>query len=102
SATNPTFDAITSGTNTVAAMVVGAGSSLTYSGGSATSGVVNANQLLGGTWAIPGTIGSTTANTGAFTTLTVTTVNGLTITNNGTNTLNIAAGKTLAVNNSLT
>src|SRR6185369_2647901 len=30
------------------------------------------------------------------------TINGLTITNNGTNTLNIAAGKTLAVNNSLT
>ncbi|HSW47653.1 MAG TPA: MerR family transcriptional regulator, partial [Candidatus Saccharimonadales bacterium] len=30
------------------------------------------------------------------------TINGLTITNNGTNTLNIATGKTLAVNNSLT
>jgi hypothetical protein len=30
------------------------------------------------------------------------TVNGITITNNGTNTLNIAAGKTLAVSNSLT
>ena len=31
---------------------------------------LNVSQLLGGTWAIPGTIGSTTANTGAFTTLT--------------------------------
>ena len=30
---------------------------------------LNVSQLLGGTWAIPGTIGSTTANTGAFTTL---------------------------------
>lgn len=33
---------------------------------------LNVSQLLGGTWAIPGTIGSTTPNTGAFTTLTVT------------------------------
>ena len=30
---------------------------------------LNVSSLLGGTWAIPGTIGSTTANTGAFTTL---------------------------------
>jgi len=29
----------------------------------------NSSQLLGGTWAIPGTIGSTTHNTGKFTTL---------------------------------
>ena len=65
----PAFNSITSGTNTTATMTVGAGSSLTYSGGTATSGVINANQLLGGTWAIPGTIGSTTPNTGAFTTL---------------------------------
>jgi len=63
------FDAITTGTNTTAAMTVGAGASLTYSGGTATSGVINVNQLLGGTWAIPGTIGSTTPNSGAFTTL---------------------------------
>jgi len=63
------FSGITSGTNTIAAMVLGAGASLTYSGGVATSGVINANQLLGGTWAIPGTIGSTTPNTGKFTSL---------------------------------
>jgi len=30
---------------------------------------LNVSQLLGGTWASPGTIGSTTPNTGAFTTL---------------------------------
>src|SRR5207302_542435 len=74
------FSGITSGTNTQAAMVVGSGSSLTYTGGTATSGVMNANQLLGGTWAIPGAIGATTANSGAFTTLSATgttTLNGI-------------------------
>jgi hypothetical protein len=30
---------------------------------------LNVSQLLGGTWAVPGTIGSTTPNTGAFTTV---------------------------------
>ena len=68
-ASNPPFSAITSGTNTSAAMVVGAGASLTYAGGAATSGGINASELLGGTWAAPGGIGSTTANTGAFTSL---------------------------------
>lgn len=33
---------------------------------------LNASLLLGGTWAIPGTIGSTTANSGAFTTVSAT------------------------------
>lgn len=33
---------------------------------------LNVSQLLGGTWAIPGAIGSTTPNSGAFTTLTTT------------------------------
>ena len=33
---------------------------------------LNVSQLLGGTWASPGTIGSTTPNTGAFTTLSAT------------------------------
>jgi hypothetical protein len=33
---------------------------------------LNVSQLLSGTWAIPGAIGSTTPNTGAFTTLTTT------------------------------
>ncbi len=32
-------------------------------------GNLNVSQLLGGTWAIPGTIGSTTPNTGSFTTI---------------------------------
>lgn len=34
---------------------------------------LNASQLVGNTWAVPGTIGSTTPNTGTFTTLTVNT-----------------------------
>jgi len=55
----------------------------------------NANQT------IAGTLGVTGATTLASL-ITSGTVNGLTITNNGTNTLNIAAGKTLAVTNSLT
>jgi len=70
------FSGITSGTNTQAAMLVGTGASLNYTG----SGTINASSLIGGTWAIPGTIGSTTPNTGAFTTLTTTgTINSQTI-----------------------
>jgi hypothetical protein len=65
-ASNVAFSGITSGTNTTAAMVVGTGGSLNFSG----SGTINASSLLGGTWAIPGTIGSTTANTGRFSSLT--------------------------------
>lgn len=59
------FTDLTSGTNTTAAMVVGTGASLNFSG----SGTINASTLLSGTWASPGSIGSTTPNTGAFTTL---------------------------------
>lgn len=33
---------------------------------------LNVSQLLGGTWAVPGAIGSTTPNTGAFTSISVT------------------------------
>src|SRR3990167_9095925 len=62
-ASSTAFNDITSGTNTQAAMVVSTGASLTYNGGTATSGVINANQLLGATWAAPGTIGSGTATT---------------------------------------
>jgi len=67
------FDKITGATNTTAAMIVGTGSSLTYSGGTQTSGVINANQLLGATWAAPGAIGTTTAAAGNFTTIGATT-----------------------------
>ncbi|HWY79332.1 MAG TPA: helix-turn-helix domain-containing protein, partial [Candidatus Sulfotelmatobacter sp.] len=95
---NVPFSGITTGTNTSAIMTIGTGGTLQYSG----TGILNANQLLGSTWKAPGTIGATTANTGTFTTLLVTSINGLTITNNGTNTLTIAAGKTLTANNSLT
>jgi len=59
------FSALTSSTNTTAAMVVGTGSTLGVSG----SGTIDVTSLLGGTWAIPGTIGSTTRNTGAFSSL---------------------------------
>lgn len=50
------FSALTSSTNTTAAMVLGTGSSLTVSG----SGMNNATTLNGATFAIPGTIGGTT------------------------------------------
>lgn len=64
--TTVAFSAITAGVNTLgAAMVVGNTSSLNYSG----TGTINASTLINGTWAIPGTIGSTTPNTGVFTTL---------------------------------
>jgi hypothetical protein len=59
------FSAITSATNTTAAMVVGTGASLTVSG----SGTINATTLGGTTFAAPGPVGSGTASTGAFTTL---------------------------------
>jgi hypothetical protein len=62
---SPAFSAITSGTNTAAAMVLGSGSSLTVSG----TGTNNATTLGGATFAAPGPIGSTTASTGAFSTL---------------------------------
>ena len=62
------FNAITSGTNTTAAMVVGSGASLNFTG----SGTINASTLLGNTWLIPGAIGGTTPNTGAFSTLSAT------------------------------
>ncbi len=65
SATVP-FSGITSSTNTTAAMVVGSGASLDYTG----TGTINASSLEGKTWEVPGTIGSTTPNSAAFTTLT--------------------------------
>jgi parallel beta-helix repeat protein len=49
----------------------------------------NSDQLLAGTWAIPGTIGSTTPNTGVFTTLTGATHN--TSTNCAVNSVSPAA-----------
>lgn len=44
---SPSFAALTTGTNTAAAMTVGAGASMTYAGGSAVSGGINANYLGG-------------------------------------------------------
>lgn len=49
----------------ITALTVGTGDSIAVSG----SGTNAATTLLAGTWAVPGTIGSTTPSTGAFTTL---------------------------------
>ena len=61
----PSFSAISSGTNTTAAMIVGTGASLTVSG----SGTINSTTLNGATFAAPGAIGGTTPGAGTFTTL---------------------------------
>ena len=66
SASSIPFSGITSATNTTAAMVVGTGASLDYSG----SGTINASSLGGATFAAPGAIGGGTAGSGSFTTLT--------------------------------
>ncbi|HVA96342.1 MAG TPA: MerR family DNA-binding transcriptional regulator, partial [Candidatus Acidoferrales bacterium] len=65
SSTSPSFSIITSGTNTQASMVVGTGASLDFTG----SGTINASSLNGATFAAPGSIGSGTAGSGAFSTL---------------------------------
>lgn len=61
------FSAITAATNTNA-LVMGTGGSLGTSG----SGTIAATSLEAKTWEAPGTIGSTTPNTGAFTTVSLT------------------------------
>lgn len=50
------FSALTGGTNSTAAMIVGTGASLTVSG----TGTINATTLGGATFAAPGAIGGTT------------------------------------------
>lgn len=59
-------------------------------------GNLNVSQLLGATWAIPGTIGSTTPNSGAFSTLTASGATTLTAgtasTTTGTGTLVVTGG----------
>lgn len=59
------FSGITTGTNTSATMTVGTGAEITASG----SGIIDATELGGATFAAPGSIGSSTASAGAFTTL---------------------------------
>ncbi|TRZ50089.1 hypothetical protein D4S03_07305, partial [bacterium] len=78
------FSGLTGGTNTAAAMIVGSGATLGYTG----TGTIDASSLIGKTWAIPGTIGSTTPNTGAFTTLSLT----------GNTTLGSVLGNTVTAN----
>lgn len=55
------FSVIGAGTNTVA-LRMGPGGSLDTAGGT-----INASSLLNGTWAVPGPIGNTVPNSGAFT-----------------------------------
>ncbi len=65
---------------------------------SSLSNAITAGTLTATGGTINGTtIGATTPSTGVFTT-----INGLTITNNGSNTLNIGAGKTFTVSKSIT
>jgi hypothetical protein len=72
------FNSITSGTNTSAAMLVGTGATLAYTG----FGVVNANEILGVSpsayLASPPTIGNTTPAAGTFSALTDSGITGLT------------------------
>ena len=93
--TTPSFAILTSGTNTTAAMVVGSGASLDFTG----SGTINASTLGGATFAAPAAIGSTTANTGAFTTL----ISSSTLTSTGLITasggLTVASGQTITFSN---
>jgi len=60
---------------------------------------LNVSQLLGNTWAVPGTIGSTTPNSGAFTTISTNTVTSVTpvLGFNASNT-SYASGSTVANN----
>lgn len=82
------FSGITSATNTTAAMLVGSGSSLNFTG----TGTINASTLGGATFASPGTIGSGTAAAGTFTALTAnTSITDVGLTTNGVVT-NTSAG----------
>jgi hypothetical protein len=80
------FNNIGTGTNTTATMTVGTGSTLTY----IDSGIINASQLQSGTWGTPGAIGSTTPNTGAFSTLSST----------GNSSFATGTGSTITIGNS--
>jgi hypothetical protein len=67
---------------------------------------LNVSQLLGATWAAPGTIGSTTPNTGSFTSLTATgaityntTTNNQSYTTSGAGTITITSGTAGNINN---
>ncbi len=91
---SPAFSAITSGTNTIAAMVVGSGASLNFTG----TGTINASTLGGATFASPGAIGGGTASSGTFTSLTDTglAANGV-VTNTSAGVLGTLSGTTTTV-----
>src|SRR5689334_6341193 len=67
SASSVAFSGVTTGTN-ASALHMGAGGSLDTAGG----GTIAATSLEAKTWEAPGTIGSTTPNTGAFSTVSLT------------------------------
>ncbi|MDP2860466.1 MAG: hypothetical protein Q8N98_02010, partial [bacterium] len=66
---NVPFNNLTTGSNTQAAMLVDTGASIDYQN----AGSINASKLQNATWIAPGTIGSDTPTTGAFTKLTANT-----------------------------
>ena len=68
SATSVTASSTVSGTQLISNIAIGT-APLTVTSTTVVPNL-NVSQLLGNTWAIPGTIGSTTPNTGAFTTIT--------------------------------
>lgn len=67
-ASSMAFSGLTSATNTAAAMLVGSGASLNFTG----TGTINASTLGGATFAAPGAIGGTTPASGAFTSVNAT------------------------------
>ena len=68
SAGSVAFAGVTGGTNSTAAMLVGAGASLGFTG----TGTINASSLLGNTWAAPSAIGGSTPAAATFTTAALT------------------------------
>ncbi len=93
------FSAITSATNTTAAMVVGAGASLNYT----STGTINATTLAGNAETLYARLASPSFTTPALGVATATSINKVAITAPATSaTLTIADGKTLTVTGSMT
>src|SRR5581483_371215 len=80
--------------------LTGTAAGLSIGGNAATATLAaNSNHLEGGTWEVPGTIGSTTPNTGAFTTLGGTTITASTqFSGPGTGLTGTAAGLSIGGN----
>ena len=78
-ASSAAFSSLTSGTNTAAAMLVGTGASLNFTG----TGTINASSLGGATFASPGAIGGTASASGTFTSLSGSSIADTGLTTNG-------------------